>query len=301
MANPGDRYAWGLISKDGPVDALERVTRSSLHDLRQHFITHLEGETPSSAHLTGWMAADVSQQVERSVHLQAKRGLVVLTPDSSLWPSGLRDLGPYQPHTVWLLGDPSVLTRASSWLGVVGSRAASPWGLRATGALVASDLVQGRGIVSGGAVGIDRAAHQAALEHNRPQVVVLAGGLDALYPRVHHALFEQIQHSGVLLSEAPCTVRSEGHRFLHRNRLIAALSSGVVVVEAGWRSGAMNTASHAAALGRGLGVVPGRWEDSTSAGCFRVVRERGAIVLSEPDDVGLVFAGSGGDSCAEFF
>jgi DNA processing protein len=290
IANPGDRYAWGLINREGPEGALERVQRSSLSELRHHFATHADGETPSSAHLTAWLAPDVSRQVEHSAKLQEQRDVWVLTPDSALWPSGLLDLGPYQPHTLWLSGDSTVLTRGSSWLAVVGSRTASPWGLRATRAVVASDLVQGRGIISGGAVGIDCAAHQAALEHNRPQVAVLAGGLDALYPRAHHALFEDIRNAGILLSEAPCTIRSEGHRFLHRNRLIAALSSAVVVVEAGWRSGAMNTASHAAALGRGLGVVPGRWEDAKSAGCFRVVRERGAIVLSEPDDVGLVFA-----------
>jgi DNA processing protein len=146
----------------------------------------------------------------------------------------------------------------------------------------------GGGVVSGGAVGIDRAAHQAALDSQKPQIAVLAGGLDQLYPRANVGLFQQIKISGILLSEAPATIVSEAHRFLHRNRLIAALSNAVVVVEAAWRSGAMNTASHAAALGRGLGVVPGRWEDQRSAGCFRVVRERGALVLSEPGDIELL-------------
>ena len=106
----------------------------------------------------------------------------------------------------------------------------------------------------------------------------------------------QISASGVVLSESPCTTRPRGELFLHRNRLIAALSHGVVVVEAAFRSGAMNTASHAAALGREVGVVPGRWSDATSAGCFRIARERGAVILSEPADVAMLLPTPAGGS-----
>jgi len=290
IAEPGDRYAGALINHEGPVDALQRVQAIQPSAMQAFFRRHdLEDPAPVS-HFETWKRLAGGARATESLRLQHSLDIWMMTPDSPLWPAGLVDLGPYQPHTLWFQGDPSTFAAPSSWLGVVGSRQSTPQGIRAAQAIVHQVAADQRGIISGGALGIDAAAHHTALEVKVPQIAVLAGGLDRLYPGVHRELFRRIKSSGVLVSEAPCTVPHQAHRFLHRNRLIAALSHAVVVVEAAWRSGAVNTARHAAALGRGLGVVPGRWEDEQSAGCFRSVRDASAIVLSEPGDVQLLFS-----------
>ena len=133
--------------------------------------------------------------------------------------------------------------------GIVGARASTEYGNR-----VAADLAFGLGsagleIVSGGAYGIDAAAHRGALAAGAVTVAVSAGGLDRPYPTGNAALFEQIAAAGLLISESPPGCAPQRHRFLSRNRLIAAFSSGIVVVEAAGRSGATNTANHARRLG----------------------------------------------------
>ncbi|MGB4713356.1 MAG: DNA-processing protein DprA, partial [Pontimonas sp.] len=115
-----------------------------------------------------------------------------------------------------------------------------------------------------------------------------------VYPSENTALMSQIEERGAVFSEAPCGLRIRPERFLARNRLIAALSDGVVVVEAAYRSGAINTAHHAAGLGRQIGVVPGRWGDPAARGCFRIARDVGAMVLTEAADVGFLLPGMPG-------
>jgi DNA processing protein len=286
IAQPGDPHAWALIDRYGPEEALAVVRQLPASQLCSTLRDLDPVEAPSQAHLARWQLPDLDSRADVSLTHHRRLGLWVLSPQDSRWPQGLCDLGPYQPHSLWIAGEwppPKPL------LAVVGSRAASPWGRRAAGHIVNYAVSAGYGIVSGGAVGIDQAAHLAALELHADQMAVLAGGLDVLYPTENRGLFARMRLQGVLVAEVPCTVPSEARRFLSRNRLIAALSDAVVVVEAAVRSGAMNTASHAAALGRGLGVVPGRWEDGASAGCFRIVRERGALVLTEPQDVEMLF------------
>ncbi len=289
LADPGDRYAGALIAKDGPVEALRRVKRSSVRELQAYFSHEDVDEPATAAHLQFWKKQLSGVDPTRSLRLQQELGIHTLSPDSASWPSRLSDLGPYQPHTLWCQGDLSTFERVTTWLGVVGSRQATPQGILATQALVGQASADGRGIISGGALGIDAAAHHTAHTLSIPQIAVMAGGLDRPYPIANQGLLQRISTSGLLVSEAPCTTPNDGHRFLHRNRLIAALSDAVVVVEAAWRSGAVNTARHASALGRGLGVVPGRWDDEQSAGCFRLVRDAAAIVLSEPSDVHVLF------------
>ena len=156
--------------------------------------------------------------------------------------------------------------------GVVGSRASTAYGEH-----VASDLSEGlcrRGVavVSGAAFGIDGAAHRAALAADGCTVAVLAGGLDVPYPAGHSSLMYRIRAAGLLVSEYPPGIRPARHRFLARNRLVAALSGATVVVEAGLRSGAANTAAWARALGRVVCAVPGPVTSSASAGCHALIR-----------------------------
>jgi DNA processing protein len=134
--------------------------------------------------------------------------------------------------------------------------------------------------VSGGAYGIDGAAHRAALASDQTTIAFLAGGVDRLYPAGHAALLTRIAERGLLVGELPCGSSPTKWRFLQRNRLIAAASRATVVVEAGRRSGSLNTAGHAAAIGRPLGAVPGPVTSPASAGCHRLIQEYGAACVT---------------------
>jgi len=295
IAHPGDPHAFALIDAHGPNKAWSLVHESSLEALWRHCDSLTPGEGPSRAHLARWRTPQVSDRARAALTQQKRWGVQIITPQDSQWPAGLADLGPYQPPSLWVSGDglsgdglSDCWETQRSVVAVVGSRGASAWGLRSAGAVVSELARMGCGVVSGGALGIDTAVHQEALRGSMFQIAVLAGGLDVLYPAANRSVFARIRNQGALVSEAPCTVPNKPHRFLARNRLIAALSDALVVVEAGERSGAVNAAGHAAALGRNVGVVPGRWEDATSAGCWWIVRERAAVVLSEPGDVGML-------------
>jgi DNA processing protein len=123
-------------------------------------------------------------------------------------------------------------------------------------------------------------AHRSALASGGNTIAFLAGGVDRFYPSGHDALLHRIVDNGAVISELPCGSSPTKWRFLQRNRLIAAASAATVVIEAGWRSGSLNTAGHAAALGRPLGVVPGPVTSASSAGCHRLLRETDAILVT---------------------
>jgi DNA processing protein len=133
--------------------------------------------------------------------------------------------------------------------------------------------------------GIDGAAHRAALTVGGGTIAVLAGGVDRPYPAGHRNLLARIAVDGVVVSEVPCGTAPTRWRFLARNRLIAALGQATVVVEAGWRSGSLNTAGHAATLGRPLGAVPGPVTSASSAGCHRLLREYDAVCVTSAAEV----------------
>ena len=134
-------------------------------------------------------------------------------------------------------------------------------------------------IVSGAAYGIDGMAHRAALASGGTTVAFLAGGVDRFYPLGHEALLGRIAEQGAVVAELPCGSAPTKWRFLQRNRLIAAATEATIVLEAGMRSGSLNTAGHAAALGRPLGAVPGPVTSPASAGCHRLLREYDAVCV----------------------
>lgn len=294
-ADPGDRLAYALVHAQGPVAALERLrSRDSSGAIVRSLAPVMEVDESLVAHINSWRERDSPERSARSMARQQELGVEVVSDQDSHWPVGLLDLGDHQPLSLWFLGDAQVLQVPAGFVGIVGSRQASTFGVSATRSLVVRETLGKRGVISGGATGIDAAAHGAALERGIPTVAVVAGGLDRLYPAENLGMFTRIATSGLVLAEAPCGVRPAPERFLHRNRLIAALASVVVVVEAAHRSGALNTAHHAATLGRDVAVVPGRWSDALSAGCWRLVREQSAGVLSEPGDLALFGAGAPG-------
>jgi DNA processing protein len=144
---------------------------------------------------------------------------------------------------------------------------------------------RGYSIVSGAAYGIDGMAHRAALASRGQTIALLAGGVDRFYPSGHDALLTRIAENGAVISELPCGSPPTKWRFLQRNRLIAASSLATIVLEAGWRSGSLNTAGHAAALGRPVGAVPGPVTSAASAGCHRLIREHGAVCVTNADEM----------------
>lgn len=199
------------------------------------------------------------------------------------WPPGLDDLGRWQPLVLWGWGrrlDPDARSVA-----IVGARRCTGYGRTATGLLAGAAVSAGATVVSGGAVGIDAQAHRTALASSGPTVLLAAGGAGTVYPPANEDLFEQCRRRGTVCWEyGPGTAMTRAG-FLHRNRLIAALSSTVVVVEAAERSGALNTARTAADLGRLVLAVPGPITSRMSAGSHRAVCEGWAALVAGPEDL----------------
>lgn len=232
-------------------------------------------------------------RVAEDLELTVRHGLRVIFPGEPEWPDypllpmavatgrGASDLAP--PVMLWLRGAGSLATLAERAVAVVGSRAATPYGTHVAREL-GYDLGQrGWSVVSGGAFGIDAAAHRGALAGDGTTVAVIAGGLDVPYPAGNARLFDQIAEAGVLVSEWPPGSTPQRHRFLLRNRLIAGLGCATVVVEAGRRSGAKHTARRSGELGRPVLVVPGPVTSALSVGCHDLARDGARLVTSAAD------------------
>jgi DNA processing protein len=206
-------------------------------------------------------------------------------PGDDVWPSGFEGLGPHAPLALWLRGNPSTLGTLDRSIALVGARAATGYGEHVTMEASAGLVDRGYTIVSGAAYGIDGMAHRAALASSGQTVAFLAGGVDRFYPSGHDALLTRIVAEGAVISELPCGSPPTKWRFLQRNRLIAASSLATIVLEAGWRSGSLNTAGHASSLGRPLGAVPGPVTSAASAGCHRLIREFTAQLVTNADEM----------------
>jgi DNA processing protein len=224
----------------------------------------------------------------RDLDAAAAAGAHLLLPGEPGWPESLAVLahaaassasrlragrGHGVPFCLWVRGQAQLDTLVGRSAAVVGARAATDYGV-----WVASEIAVGLAerkatVISGGAFGIDAAAHRGALATSGMTVAVLAGGVDVPYPRAHDRLLDAVAEGGALVTEMPPGTRPRREGFLVRNRLIAALAGGVVLVEAGLRSGARNTMAHAAALGRPRMAVPGPVTSAMSAGCHRELRD----------------------------
>ena len=279
IAEPRDGQAGALVQALGAAAALDWLTA----------VARAWSDPPVLAPGAHWHTAAkrwiprlTGLDLRREMDVLARRGGRVLVPGDPEWPAGLADLGTDAPPCLWLLGDPDALSRPA--VAVVGSRACSPYGAEITSTMTTELAAAGLAIVSGGAFGVDAAAHRATLVGDGVPVAVMAGGLDRFYPTGNAALLAEVARCGVVLSEVPPGSSPMRQRFLSRNRLIAALTEVTVVVEASWRSGALNTAGHAAELGRTVAAVPGPVISSTSAGCHRLIRE-GAVCVTEAAEV----------------
>lgn len=216
----------------------------------------------------------------------ARAGFEVLIPGDPHWPAGLADLGDRAPVALWATGDTALLEApVSERVTVTGARAATAYGEHVAAQLADDTVQDGRQVVSGGAYGIDGAAHRAALAAGGPTIAILASGLDRLYPTGNQEMLHQVGQSGLLLSEVPPGSAPTRWRFQQRARIMAALSGALVVVEAGNRSGALHAAACARDLGRPVGAVPGPVTSTVSAGCHRLLREHTASLVTGYDDL----------------
>ncbi|NNC10951.1 DNA-protecting protein DprA [Planctomonas sp. JC2975] len=253
------------------------------------------GSDQLKAALHRWRPRLRSADVERALTSAARIHAELLVPTGSggptaPWPWGVDDLGSHAPIALWARGDPSRISDVRSTVALVGARAATGYGEHVASELSAGLADLGNTIVSGAAYGIDGTAHRAALAVGGLTFAFLAGGVDRFYPAGHDDLLRRVVEHGLVLSELPCGAAPTKWRFLQRNRLIAAASAVTVVVEAGARSGSLNTAGHAAALGRPLAAVPGPVTSPASAGCHRLFREYDAVCVTNTRDVAELIA-----------
>lgn len=205
-----------------------------------------------------------------------------LAPEEAGYPARLRELKT-APRQLWVRGTLAVGEPPA--VAIVGTRKATPYGVRIARAIAAVCARHGVCVVSGLALGIDAAAHEAALDAGGRTVAVLGTGIDQYYPRRHHALQERIAHEGLVMSEFGPGDPGHAGAFPQRNRLIAAIADVTVVVEAPESSGALNTARYARELGRTLAVVPHNIDAPNGKGCNLLLRNEHAEPVLAPDDV----------------
>ena len=207
-----------------------------------------------------------------------------ISPEDSDWPNQLDDLiAP--PIGLVIQGRREVLALLGNSLAIVGTRNPTTYGARVAGELAASACDHDFAIISGGAYGIDTAAHKGALAAEGNTVAVLGGGINSLYPSGNTRLFQEIMLSGLLISEVMPDVPAQPYRFLVRNRLIAALSKSTIVVEAAFRSGSIRTARDAAEIFRPVFAVPGPITSPLSDGCHRLISERVAEIATSVSEI----------------
>jgi len=214
-----------------------------------------------------------------------KSGIRLVCPGDEEWPSQLDDLGDDAPVALWVRGAARLSAAVGRSVSIIGSRAASAYGTYVAEGIASEVAGRGWTVVSGAAYGIDGAAHRGALAAGGITVAVLACGIDRAYPAGHADLIAAISQAGVIVSEQPPGRPVSRTRFLDRNRVIAALSAGTVVVEAGRNGGAMHAARKAAGLGRPLMAVPGPVTSAASDGCHLLIRHGDAVLASSGADV----------------
>jgi DNA processing protein len=273
LTEPCDATAGRLVRELGPVETVDLVWRIAIpgdSDVGQ-FVKR------ASPRFRDGMFDDIVRRCEQA-------GIDILTPEDEEWPvAQLSGLGDQAPHVLYVKGNASLSYESLYSVAIVGARAASAYGEHVAMDL-ASDLAKDHVVVSGAAYGIDGVAHRGALAAGGKTIAVLAGGVDRPYPAGHSELISRVAASGAIVSEVPPGSAPTKWRFLARNRLIAALGTASIVVEAGWRSGSLNEAGHARQLGRPVGAVPGPVTSAASTGCHRLIRE-GAFCITSATDV----------------
>ncbi len=261
-----------------------------IRDMRLVIAAHHEpGATKISQDINQRGVEDVFSAIPQNLRINLRESYMaiqqcggeLLIPEDPRWPALLNDLE-VPPIALIVKGDTSILKTES--LAIVGTRNPTPYGVRNAQEFAAGFVDRGWAIVSGGAYGIDSAAHKGALIAEGLTIAVTASGLDSTYPAGNQRLFDEIVENGAIITEYLPGVIARPHRFLVRNRLIAALSRGTVVIEAAFRSGSLRTARDASELLRPVMAIPGPINAPTSEGCHRLIGERSAELVTSVAD-----------------
>lgn len=275
---PGDLLTGRVVALVGVTEALRLVDSTG----RIPRLDPVEGEMWRHK-IAGAFDASTA---DRALQDTADRGLRVVVPGDREWPTGLADLGERAPIALWVKGDVELLAAEPvEAVTITGMRAATAYGETVASELSATLCEYGRIVVAGGGYGIDQAVHSSALAAGGRTVAVLASGVDRLYPPGNEALLQRIGETGLLVSELPPGSVPTRSRFLQRHRILAGLSGATVLVEAAPRSGALNTAKQAVALGRPVGAVPGPVTSVASVGPHILLRDGIACLVSDARDV----------------
>jgi DNA processing protein len=274
LAEPGNRTVWTLVDGCGAAATLRQLMAGDTTD--QHVRAAVEARLAAG---DPWHLAATAMARGR------RQGARVVIPGDEEWPSAVDGLATLEldatgrvntdvrpPLCLWVRGEHRLDEAFARSIAVVGARAATSYGVHVTGEIAFGVAERGWTVVSGGAFGIDAAAHRSAMAAGGLTVSVLACGVDRPYPAGNTGLFEQIAESGLLVSEWPPLAEPLRHRFLIRNRVIAAATRGTVMVEAAARSGAAQTMSRVLALNRTAMVVPGPVTSAMSVGCHELLR-----------------------------
>lgn len=293
-----------LLGEVGPEEAADRVKR------RVGLPGDLAGATESRFH---------RDHADEDLATAARHGFRLVTPEDDEWPVDAvqnflgstapgNDAAP--PYALWVRGG-RLDVLVDDAVAMVGTRAATSYGARMTARLAAGVARAGATIISGGALGIDAVAHRTALDVGGRTIVIAACGPGVDYPAAHADMFRRIggsvdsgdsgdsgesgqsEKQGAIVTEYPPGIRPARHRFLTRNRLVAGLAGATVLVEAGWRSGARNTAAWARHMNRPVGAVPGPATSASSTGCHDAIREGEAVLVTSPEHVLGLYRGVG--------
>jgi DNA processing protein len=276
LAEPGDRRLVHRVQQLGAPQVVSEILENT-------------GPLPG---LSGYRArlgdavtlCQLTDLVERDLTRLSQVGGRLVLPGASDWPTQLDDLGERQPLLLWVRGAGDLRLSALRSVAIVGARACTAYGENVAVELAGGLSERGWCVVSGGAYGIDAAAHRGVLGVQGCSVAILACGADVAYPKAHDRMLLHLLERGVVLSEAPLGAAPHRGRFLVRNRVIAALTRGTVVVEAALRSGSLSTVREAAGLGRVVMGIPGSVTSAMSAGVHRELRE-GALLVSSIHEV----------------
>lgn len=298
---------WRFVRGEGPVAAMQAIRAGTAPAEVQSAVASRAATADPLADL------DVAEQL----------GIRLVVPESDDWPhfalavlehTGAQRLARYEagehaqsdqgepipPLALWVRGGGELAGLGMRAVAVVGSRASTPYGEHVAAEWSYELAAQQVTVISGGAFGIDAAAHRGALAADGNCVLVTAAGPDRPYPASNAHLYERVAVNGLVISESPPGAAPQKQRFLHRNRLIAAFATGTVVVEAARRSGALNTAGHARRIGRPLMAVPGPVTAASSRGVHDLLRweTNPAILVGSAQDV-LAVIGAAGEGLRE--
>lgn len=287
LAEPGNQTVWAIVQQHGAPAALRQVLTGDVADpaLRAALVARTA---------TG----DPLRHAEIALRRTDRLGARLVVPTDTEWPAAVNDLATVDPNTpelakdgirpplcLWVRGDRPVNEAFTQAVSIVGARAATAYGTHVAGDLASGLTDRGWTVASGGAYGVDAAAHRGALAAGGSTAVVLACGVDRPYPAGNAAMFDRIVERGLLISEWPPGAEPLRHRFLRRNRVLAA-TAGTVLVEATPRSGSMQMMNQALALNRPALVVPGPVTSQMSKGCHELLRTNPAArVVTCVDDI----------------